>query len=134
MDRPFGEARIRRGEQRALAERVRVRELHADAGAGAARHGVMLAVDDVAYPPDAESEGDPRGSRVGGRADRDVAPAQRDDEPAQDAADRRAPHRDPTGPDREDLLEVLRVVVPAISDVEEARARDPADHAPGRDG
>jgi hypothetical protein len=100
----------------------------------------MLAVDDVADPAYGEPDGDARSSGIGRRADGDRPASKRRDEPAQDATDRRAPHRDAARPDLRDELGMRGVAAddagaarPAVEDVKDARTDDPSDHSPRRD-
>src|SRR4029079_3554344 len=74
------------------------------------------------------------------RADGDRPTSKRRDEPAQDATDRRAPHRDAASPDLRDELGTPGVAAddagaarPAVEDVKDARTDDPSDHSPRRD-
>src|SRR5438093_4270260 len=100
---------------------------------GFARDSVMLAIDDVADPPDGEAEQDARGCRVGAEPDRQV-PADADEKAREHAANRTAPDRDAALPDEEDLQRVREVVLPAIDDGHDPRADDPAGDTPGGNG
>ena len=102
---------------------------------------MVLAVDDVADAPYGEAERDARRRAVGRGANGDRAASQRDDETAEHASDRRTPDGDATGPDLRDELGVRGVAAddagaarPTVEDMEDARADDPADDAPRRDG
>src|SRR3989441_6412245 len=116
-----------------LTERVRVREADADALGRRARRRVVLAVDDVADPPDREAERDTGSGRVGAVPDRHAS-THRGDVPPEHAPDCRAPDRDAAGPDKEDLQRVRDVVLPLIDDVDEPRADDAADNSPRGNG
>ena len=122
-----------------LPEGRGVRVADADTDRGIARRRVVLAVDDVADAADREAEREARRGRVGAEADRYGPAPQRDDETTEHATDRRAPYRDAAAPDLRDQFRVrgvaagdARAAAPAVKDVEDARAEDPADDAPER--
>jgi len=140
VDRIWREARVADRELRALAERRGIREFDAEPQGRGARGGVVLAVDDVADPSQREPERDPGRRGVCAGADGDRAPPDRDDEPTDHATDRGAPDRDAACPDLRDELRMREVPAgyasaagPAVEHMEDARADDPADNAPGRD-
>src|SRR5439155_17852182 len=106
----------------------------ADAERRVARGGVVLAVDDVADAADREPDRDARCRGVRPEPDGHGTAPKRRDQPTEHPAERRAPHRDAAGPDLGNELEMIHVAVrqratarPAIGDVEDARADDPAD-------
>src|SRR5688572_18022632 len=107
-----------------LAERQRMRVTDAPRDTGA-RRGVVLAVDDVADAADGEPERDADDRRVEHEAERQ-AEAPRGDV-AEDRRAERSPHgANATVPDREGLDRVPGVAGPAVEQMHEPRADEPA--------
>ena len=94
---------------------------------------MVLAIDDVADPPDREAKKDAGCSGVRTEADRQMPP-DAGDETTEHTAHRAAPDRNATLPDEKDLDRIGEIEVPPIDHGDEPRTEDAADHAPRRDG
>src|SRR5436309_10456580 len=117
---------------RALAKRAWMRVAHAPRDV-AARDGVVLAIDDVADPPDGLTERDPDDADVEHEADRQTQPA-RGEVTGDGRADRCAHSPDAAAPELKRAQRVVRVQGPVVRDMRDARADESTDDDRDREG